>query len=63
MADAPFTHEELERIRQRATKYALDADDASIRIAVQTLGEAAANLAAKLPGSEAPDPFEDAESA
>ena len=63
MAEMPFTREELEDIHERAMGYAPEAEDASIRTAIQAFGEAAANLAAKLPGAEAPDPFEDAASA
>ena len=63
MADVPFSREELEDIAERAMDSATDADDASIRTALQTFGEAAKNLAAKLPGAQAPDPFEDPESA
>ena len=63
MADIPFSHEELNDIRERATSAATDADDASLRAALQVLGEAAANLAIKLPGAETPDPFEDPASA
>ncbi len=63
MAEMPFTREELETIHERASRYALETDDASLRTAVQAFGEAAANLAAKLPGARAPDPFEDPASA
>ena len=63
MADVPFTIEELEDIRTRAHDSATEVDDASLRTAIQVLGEAAANLAAKLPGAETPDPFEDTASA
>lgn len=58
MAVAGFTREELESIHERATNHALEETDASLRTALQAFGEAAANLAAKLPGSEAQDPFE-----
>ncbi len=61
MAVAGFTREELEGIHERATSEALQTEDASIRTALQTFGEAAANLAAKLPGAEARDPFENPE--
>ena len=63
MADIPFSQEELSDIRERANGAATDAEDASLRTALQVLGEAAANLAAKLPGGPSPDPFEDPESA
>ncbi len=63
MAEIPFSIEELNDIRERANSAATDADDASLRTALQVLGEAAANLSVKLPGAETPDPFEDAESA
>jgi hypothetical protein len=63
MAEMPFTREELESIHERAMQHATDADDASIRTALQAFGEAAKNLAVKLPGAEAPDPFEEPESA
>ena len=58
MAVAGFTREELESIHERATSHALEEADASLRTALQAFGEAAANLAGKLPGSEAQDPFE-----
>ena len=58
MAVAGFTREELESIHERATSHALEETDASLRTALQAVGEAAANLASKLPGSEAQDPFE-----
>ena len=58
MGVAGFTREELESIHERATEEALKLEDASIRTALQAFGEAAANLAAKLPGAEAKDPFE-----
>ena len=63
MAEIPFSIEELNDIRERANSAATDADDASLRTALQVLGEAAANLAIKLPGAETPDPFEDPASA
>ena len=63
MAVAGFTREELEGIYERATQQALEQEDASIRTALQVFGEAAKNLSVKLPGAEAPDPFEDASSA
>ena len=63
MGEIPFSIEELNEIRERANGAATDADDASLRTALQVLGEAAANLAIKLPGAETPDPFEDPASA
>ncbi len=63
MAEIPFSQEELNDIRERANDAATRADDASLRAALQVLGEAAANLAIKLPGAETPDPFEDPASA
>ena len=63
MADVPFSIEELEDIRGRAEASATAVDDASLRTALQVLGEAAANLASKLPGAATPDPFEDPASA
>ncbi len=63
MADIPFSQEELNDIRERANGAATDVEDASLRTALQVLGEAAANLAAKLPGAATPDPFEDPASA
>ncbi len=63
MADIPFSQEELNDIRERAASAATDAEDASLRTALQVLGEAAANLSAKLPGGATPDPFEDPASA
>ncbi len=63
MAEIPFSKEELNEIRERANDAATNADDASLRTALQVLGEAAANLAVKLPGGETPDPFEDPASA
>jgi glucokinase len=47
-----FTREELEAIHERATQNALEEEDSSIRTALQVLGEAAANLAVKLPAEE-----------
>jgi hypothetical protein len=47
-----FTREELEAIHERATQNALAEEDSSIRTALQVLGEAAANLAVKLPAEE-----------
>jgi len=45
-----FTSEELEELQQRATELALEQEsDASMRTALQLLGEAAANLGAKIP--------------
>ncbi len=58
MAVAGFTREELESIHERAASHALEESDASLRAALQAFGEAAANLASKLPGAEARDPFE-----
>ena len=55
MAEEIFTREELEAIRDRAAEYALQTDDASFRTALQVLGEAAANLLDKLPGTGVPD--------
>lgn len=63
MAEVPFSREELEGIHERAMQAAPELEDASLRTALQTFGEAAKNLATKLPGAEAPDPFEDAASA
>lgn len=61
MSVAGFTREELESIHERARRHALKESDASIRTALQAFGEAAANLAAKLPGAQARDPFENPE--
>jgi hypothetical protein len=58
---AGFTREELESFHERAQSHALEETDASLRTALQTFGEAAANLASKLPGAEAQDPFENPE--
>jgi hypothetical protein len=58
VAVAGFTREELEAIHERAMSHALDEADASLRAALQAFGEAAANLADKLPGAEVQDPFE-----
>ena len=44
-----FTHQELEEIEQRSHALATEQDDASLRTALQVLGEAAANLRAKVP--------------
>ena len=63
MAAGGFTRDELESIHERAMDASQAEQDSSIRAALQVLGEAAANLAAKLPGAEAPDPFEDPASA
>ena len=63
MAEFPFSQEELNDIRERANEAATDAEDASLRTALQVLGEAAANLSVKLPGAKSPDPFEDTASA
>lgn len=52
MAVAGFTREELEAIHERATQQALEVEDSSIRSALQVLGEAAANLATKIPPDE-----------
>ena len=52
MAVGGFTREELEAIHERATQNALAEEDSSIRTALQVLGEAAANLAVKLPAEE-----------
>ena len=52
MASAPFTREELESIRDRALQHALEDEDASLRTALQVLGEAAANLLVKYPQEE-----------
>jgi hypothetical protein len=43
-----FTHEELESISKRAFAAAKRGEDASLRTALQLLGEAAANVAIKL---------------
>ncbi len=51
-----FTREELESIHERATQQALAEEDSSIRTALQVLGEAAANLAVKLPPEEGSEP-------
>ena len=61
MAELPFTREELESIHERVRDHAMNETDASLRTALQAFGEAAANLAAKLPGAEASDPFENPE--
>ena len=63
MAELPFSREELERIYEQATEHALEQEHASLRTALQVFGEAARNLAVKLPGAETPDPFEDPASA
>jgi hypothetical protein len=52
-----FSREELEQIEQRASEQAAEVDDASLRAALQVFGEAAGNLADKLPGGEVRDPF------
>jgi hypothetical protein len=52
-----FSREELEQIEQRASEQAAEVDDASFRAALQVFGEAAGNLADKLPGGEVRDPF------
>jgi hypothetical protein len=44
-----FTNEELAEIEQRAQQLAVEQEDASMRTALQVLGEAAANLRAKVP--------------
>ena len=54
MAVAGFTREELESIRDRALGESMEEEDSSIRAALQVLGEAAANLAMKLPGGPEP---------
>ncbi len=56
MAVGGFTREELEGIQERATQRALEEEDSSIRTALQVLGEAAANLAVKLPAAEGAEP-------
>ena len=48
----PFTREELAELSQRASKLAQEQDDAGVRTALQVLGEAAANLGAKLPSGD-----------
>ena len=58
MSIAGFTREELESINERAMKHALEEQDPSLRTALQAFGEMAGNLADKLPGAEAQDPFE-----
>ena len=52
-----FSREELEEIEARASRSAAEVDDASLRAALQVFGEAAGNLADKLPGGEVRDPF------
>ena len=52
-----FSREELEEIEARASRHAAEVDDASLRAALQVFGEAAGNLADKLPGGEVRDPF------
>ncbi len=44
-----FTNQELTEIEQRAQQLAVEQEDASLRTALQVLGEAAANLRVKLP--------------
>ncbi len=44
-----FTQQELEEIERRSQTLATEQDDASLRTALQVLGEAAANLRAKVP--------------
>ena len=56
MAIAGFTREELQAIHERTTRQALEEADASIRTALQAFGEAAANLAAKLPAESGSQP-------
>jgi hypothetical protein len=57
LAEGAFTREELEGIEERAREQALEAEDASMRAALQMFGEAAGNLADKFPGGETKDPF------
>jgi hypothetical protein len=52
MSAQNFTHDELEKIRDRAESLAHDEADPSVRTALQLLGEAAANLAVKVSGQE-----------
>ena len=54
---AGFTREELEQLEERARREAAEADDAGLRAALQMFGEAAGNLAGRLPGGETKDPF------
>ena len=55
-----FTREELESISERALRLAKEVGDPGMRISLQLLGEAAANVAAKLPGETlAPAPRKD----
>jgi hypothetical protein len=52
-----FSREELEGIEERASRLAAEVGDASLRAALQVFGEAAGNLADKMPGGEVRDPF------
>ncbi len=54
---AGFTREELEELEERARREAAETDDAGLRAALQMFGEAAGNLAGRLPGGETKDPF------
>ena len=51
MAEA-FTVRELEELRDRAQELGRDEDDASLRAALQLLGEAAHNLIPKVQAAE-----------
>jgi len=54
MPGGGFELEELHDISRRAFALAKETDDPSLRAALNLLGEAAENLAAKLPGAGAP---------
>ena len=51
----PFTVEELEELRDRALELGSDEADASLRAALQLLGEAADNLVPKVHAAERTD--------
>jgi hypothetical protein len=53
--DDALDRDELRAIAQRAFAMARASDDPSLRAAVNLLGEAAANLAAKLPADPSAD--------
>lgn len=56
MAADALDRDELRSIAQRAFTMARASDDPSVRAALNLLGEAAANLAAKLPAAPATPP-------
>lgn len=49
MSKGSLTRDQLENISERAFRQAKEVGDAGMRTALQLLGEAAANIAAKLP--------------